>query len=161
MNQKSKHRTANILLGILLLPLGTFMGAGLTGWAFHVKTYGMRAPEMFGWIGAFILYGVVAAVAAAPALTAMLVLAVVRCTPHGTHAALSTLLSLVLGSLALIICFLTNPKDIGLSGMIFAGVACLLVVGIVESLMSKRLQNQALHATSEPAPGAASSSHDG
>lgn len=156
MNEKTKHRIVGTLLGMLLLSLGTFVSAGLTGWAFHVKTYGMRVPEMFGWIGAFILYGVVAIVAAAPALVAMLVFAIVRCTPHGIHAALSALLSLVLGSLALIMCFLTNSKDIGLSGLIVAGVACLLVVGMVELLMRKRLQNQSMHATALPAPP-----HDG
>ena len=152
MNEKTKHRTVSTLLGILLLSLGTFVSAGLTGWTFHVKTYGMRAPEMFGWIGAFILYGVVAIVAAAPALVTMLVFAIVRCTPHGIHAVLSTLLSLVLGSLALIMCFVTNPKDIGLSGLVVAGVVCLLVVAVVETLMRKKLQNQSMHATSLPAP---------
>lgn len=142
MNDYTKHRIASGLLGIALSSLGTFASAGLTGWAFHVKTYGMRAPEMFGWIGAFILYGVVAIVAASPALVTMLVFAIARSTPHGIHAVLSTLLSLVLGSLALIMCFVTNPKDIGgLSGLVIAGVACLLVVAVVETLMRKQLQN--------------------
>jgi hypothetical protein len=156
MNDNTKHRIASGLLGIALSSLGTFASAGLTGWAFHVKTYGMMAPEMFGWIGAFILYGVVAIVAAAPALVTMLVFAIARCTPLGIHAVLSILLSLVLGSLALIMCFVTNPKDIGISGLVVAGVTCLLVVAVVETLMKKLLQNQSKHATSLPAPP-----HDG
>lgn len=144
MKPKTRHRLMIACLGAALSVCAAFVSAGLTGWAFHVHRYGMRAPEMFGWFGAFILFGLIALIAVAPALVAIHACGVVWRTPLGRHAILSILLPFILGGLAIALCILTNPKDIALSGFIVAGVTCLAIVGIVEFVTKETLQNKQL-----------------
>ena len=98
----------------------------------------MRPPEMFGWTGAFILFGLIALIAVAPALLTILTCGIVWCSPVGRHAVLSSILPLFLGGIAIALCILTNPKDIALSGFIVAGATCLAITGVVELLMRKK-----------------------
>ena len=132
MKLKTKHRVIIACLGGVLSVLATFIGAGLTGWAFHVHQYGMRAPEMFGWIGAFILFGFIALIAVAPALLTILGCGIVWCTPLRRHALLSAIAPLFLGGVAIALCILTNPKDIALSGFLVAGTSCLAITVVTE-----------------------------
>jgi len=155
MKTQSKQRIGLACIGAVLSVLTAFVAAGLTGWAFHVHQYGIRAPEMFGWAGAFILFGLIALIAVAPALLTILTCGVVWCSPMGRHALLSTALPPCLGVIAIAVCILTNPKDIALSGFIVAGAACLAITIVVEVLMKNRLQNQALHGTAESRASAA------
>ena len=142
MKRRTKQRIGLACLGAILSVLTAFVAAGLTGWAFHVHQYGMRAPEMFGWTGAFILFGLIALISIAPALLTILTCGVVWCSPMGRHAVLSSILPLFLGGIAIALCILTNPKDIALSGFIVAGATCLAITGVVEFLLRKKLQNQ-------------------
>jgi hypothetical protein len=144
MRQKTKHRIAVACIGAPLSVLAAFVGAGLTYWFWYFRESGMQTPEDFGWLGLFLMFGCLGLVVVTPALSAMLVCAIVRCTPLGVYALLSTLLSFVLGCTALVICFITSPKDITYPSLMVAGATCLLIVAVVETLMWKTLQNQRL-----------------
>jgi hypothetical protein len=150
MKSKTKHRLAVACLGAILSALAAFIGAGLTGWAFHIYHFGMRAPEMFGWFGVFFLFGLIALSAVAPALLTIVACGIAWCTPLGRHALISVTVPLLLGCLAIAVCMLTNPHDIALSGFIVAGASCLGITGVIEVLMRKKLQNQPVEATADP-----------
>jgi len=136
MKQKTKRRIIVACLGIPLSTLTAFMGAGLTGWALYIHEYGMRPPEVFGWIGIFIISGLVALIAAGPALLVMITLSIVRCMPLGKHAILSIFLPLSLGAIAIVISF--NMSPISRSSFIVSGATCLAIVVVVELLLRKK-----------------------
>ncbi len=146
MKKKTKHRIVLACFSALLSALGTFVGAGLACWAFHVLEYGMRTPGKLGWIGVFVLSGMIALFAAFPALLMLITLSIVWCTPLGRQSLLSIVLGFVLGGAVVAIC--TILGDLTLSEFAIAGGTCLGIVAVVEALMRKKLQNKAFEETS-------------
>ena len=146
MEKKTKHRIVIACFSAVLSALGTFVGAGLACWAFHVLEYGMRGPQKLGWIAVFVLSGMIALFAAFPALLMLITLSIVWCTPLGRQSLLSIVLGFVLGGAVVAIC--TVLGDLTLSSYAIAGGMCLGIVAAVEALMWKKLQNRDVEATS-------------
>ena len=147
MNSKATQSLIIACLGTVLSVLAAFIGAGLTGWVLHVHEYGMRAPEMFGWVGAFILFGIVALIGVAPSLLVILACGIVWQTPLGRHALLSVVLPLFLGGFAMAVYFMLDLGSVTLSCYIIAGSLSLMITSIVEAILRKWLQNIPLHGT--------------
>ncbi len=128
------------LAGIGMLSItATVASAGLTGWALHFQKSGMRAPELLGWSGLFILCGLVALAAALPALLIILVRGTAWCATPGWQCLLSTLLAGVFGLVAIIACLSQiNPTPYPWFDIIIAGAICLAITGVVELGFGKR-----------------------
>ena len=111
MKEKTKHRIIIACVGAPLSVLTTFVGAGLTGWVFQFHQFGIQTPEMFGWIGLFIIFGGAGLLAAAPALLIMAIFSIVRCRPLGRQLSSSAFLPFALGTTAVIMHVVMNPRD--------------------------------------------------
>lgn len=146
MKTQTAHRILLALVGIVLSASAAFVGAGLTSWAVCVYHSGLRTPEMFGWIGIFLVVGWIGLILAAPALLTMVAIHIVRCSPLGWHVLLSGLFSLVLGGTAVVVCVLTDFSDATasdyLTSSVVPGATCLAIVLVVEFLLKKNLRNQ-------------------
>ena len=149
MKKRMKQRVTIACFGTFLSVPVAFVGAGLTGCALQALIYGMRSPEHLGWGGAFVLAGLIGLIAAAPAVLAVLVYGIAWCTPLGRHVFVSTLVPLVLGGIALVLCILVDPQDITLYGFVVAAATCVAItIAVVELWVRKGFHNR----PSEPAP---------
>jgi hypothetical protein len=142
MGKNTKHRIAVACLGTLLSAPAAFVGGGLTAWEIMLNESGLETPEMFGWMGWFLVCGWTAFVIATPSLLVMMLCAIVRNPPLGRHALLSVILPFVLGGVAWAVYFSTDPK-LTWPGFFAAMATCVAVVGIAEAVMGKTVQNHA------------------
>ena len=152
MRSNRQDRVIVASVGAVLSALAVFISAGLTGWGFHVAKYGMRPPEMFGWTGSFILFGLIALAAVAPALLAILGCGCAWRTRLGRHALFSSTLALVLGCAAIVLFIVASPQDTTLWGVAIAGTACLGITVVAEAAFRRRLQNNDVHGTAYRGP---------
>jgi hypothetical protein len=142
MGRNTKHRIIVACLGALLSAPAAFVGGGLTAWVILLNESGLETPEMYGWMGSFLLFGWGALVLVTPSLLVMMLCAIVR-NPHTRrHALLSVILPSVLGGAACAVYILTDGR-LTWCGFFVAMATCVAVVGVAEVVMGKMMQNHA------------------
>jgi hypothetical protein len=152
MKPKTKQRFTIACVGLILSPPAAFVGGGLGSWACQFCKFGMRTPEMFGWLGIFLLLGLYALIAAAPALLIMLAFGVSRCTPPRKHAFLSIAVPFLLGGVSIILFCVPVESDLfnEPSALVVAGAVSIAVTAIGGLLTKQKPRDNKREATNRP-----------
>lgn len=134
MTDQAKKRIVLLLADLPAVSAATFAAGAIAGLTFYIINYGLKTPEMFGWVGLSVLFGTMGLVTGSVAGLVTMATDVIGNQPLVRSLARMIATGSVFGILAVAGCLWINPQDTDVVAACVSGavltVASVIVAGV-------------------------------
>ena len=137
MTDQTKNRIALLVITLPAVSAGVFAAGAIAGLTFYVINCGFQTPEMFGWMGLFIVFGTMGLVTASVASIVAIAVEIIKNQSLLRSVGRMVVTGCVFGVLAVAGCFWINPKDTDVIAVFVSGAVCAAVSLVVAAVRTK------------------------
>ncbi len=137
MTDQTKNRIVLLVIDLPAVSAGVFAAGAIAGLTFYVITHGFQTPEMFGWMGLFIVFGTMGLVTASVASIVAIAVEIIKNQSPLRSAGRMVVTGCVFGVLAVAGCLWINPKDTEAMAAFVNGSVCAAVSLVVAVVRTK------------------------